>query len=330
MLYGQQAAEHKLLKAYTSGRCHHAWVLAGPRGIGKATLAYRFARFVLANPTPDTSRFADLSVDAGHPVAMRIASRGHSDLVVLERTFDEKTQRLKQIIDVDQARKAAGFFNHTAGEGGWRVCIVDAADDLNPAAANALLKIIEEPPPRALFLLIAHTPGRLLATIRSRCIRLDLPPLEGDAIAKIVTEVEGGAPPGIDHLQELSGGSAGRALELLQSGASRKFEDFRKLVSAGAPFDRKTMWSLSTQMSQRSQDAEYRLFCELLEQWLMARAASAARNNSELAGAASWAEQGSQLGHSIRRANALNLDRREVLLNAFESIESTTLALHPK
>ena len=140
-LVGQVEAEQALLQAYKSGRMHHAWLLCGPQGIGKATLAYRFARFILANPLPSTVSQDDLSVPQNHPAAMRIAARGHADLLAIERPFDEKTKKIKSVIDVGQARKVPDFFHHTAAEGGWRVCIIDAADDLNKESANALLKV---------------------------------------------------------------------------------------------------------------------------------------------------------------------------------------------
>src|SRR3979411_1676845 len=178
--YGHAEAEQKLLADYRSGRIAHAWLIAGPAGIGKATLAYRMARFVLAHPDPGTpavQRATSLHIDADHPVARRIAAQGHGDLLVLERTVNEKTNKLRQDIQVDDVRRTVTFFGSTAGEGGWRGAIVDADDELNREGANALLKILEEPPLRAVLVLVSHSAARVLPTIRSRCRPLALRPL---------------------------------------------------------------------------------------------------------------------------------------------------------
>ncbi|MET0469591.1 MAG: DNA polymerase III subunit delta', partial [Xanthobacteraceae bacterium] len=180
VLHGHAEAERALLEAYRGRRFHHAWLIAGPAGIGKATLAYRMARFVLAHPdprTPAVQRATSLHVDTDHPVARRIAAQAHGDLLVLERTVNEKTNKLRQDIQVDDVRRTVTFFGSTAGEGGWRVAIVDAVDELNREGANALLKILEEPPRRAVLLLVSHSAARVLPTIRSRCRLLALRPL---------------------------------------------------------------------------------------------------------------------------------------------------------
>ena len=172
VLFGHDEAERALLETYRSGRLHHAWLISGPAGIGKATLAYRMARFVLAHPDPRASTVQaakSLAVAADHAVTRRMAAQTHGDLLVIERTVNEKTGKLRQDIQVDDVRRMVGFFGSTAGEGGWRVAIVDAVDELNDQGANALLKMLEEPPRRALLLLVSHSAARVLPTIRSRC-----------------------------------------------------------------------------------------------------------------------------------------------------------------
>src|ERR1700716_1734731 len=194
VLHGQTEAERTLLEAYQGRRFHHAWLIAGPAGIGKATLAYRMARFVLAHPdprTPAVQRATSLEVDADHPVARRIAAQAHGDLLVLERTINEKTNKLRQDIQVDDVRRTVTFFGSTAGEGGWRVAIVDAVDELKREGANALLKILEEPPRRAVLLLVSHSAARVLPTIRSRCRRLLLRPLADEDVARAVAHATG-------------------------------------------------------------------------------------------------------------------------------------------
>ncbi|MGA8989185.1 MAG: DNA polymerase III subunit delta', partial [Rhodoplanes sp.] len=180
-LYGHAAAEQALLAAFRSGRMPHAWLIVGPAGIGKATLAYRLARFVLAHPDPAAAavqRAQSLRIDPDHPVARRIAAQAQGDLLALERRINEKTGKLFQDIAVDDVRRTVSFFGSTAGEGGWRVAIIDSVDELNASGANALLKIVEEPPHRSLLLLVAHSTAHVLPTIRSRCRVVALRPLD--------------------------------------------------------------------------------------------------------------------------------------------------------
>src|SRR5476649_154895 len=194
VLFGHTEAEQALLASYKSGRIPHAWLIGGTPGIGKATLAYRLARFVLAHPDPQSpavQKAKSLAVDPENPVARRIAAQAQGDLLVLERTINEQTGKLYTVIRVDDVRRSVPFFGSTAGEGGWRIAIVDAIDDLQREGANALLKVLEEPPARTLLLLISHAPGRELPTIRSRCRRLLLRPLSAADVARAVAAATG-------------------------------------------------------------------------------------------------------------------------------------------
>ena len=213
LLLGHEPAETTLLEAMRSGRMHHAWLITGPDGVGKATLAYRFARRLLAGMPTDHS----LALDPQHPVFRRVAAGAHADLLTVERAYDEKRKRTRTQIAVDDVRKISGFMSLTPAEGGWRVAIVDGAEELNQASANALLKILEEPPRRAILLLVCGAPGRLLATIRSRCRRLRLDPLGQDAMERLLaaylpdrTADERG------RLVTVAEGSPGRALLLAE------------------------------------------------------------------------------------------------------------------
>jgi len=182
-LVGHDAALAAFHAAWRGGRLHHAWLIGGPPGIGKATLAFRIARWVLAGG-PETD--ASLALPPSHPAFRKVAIGSHPDLAVLERSENTKTGRMRTEIVVDDVRTLASFLRLTPAESDWRVAIVDPADDLNREAANALLKILEEPPPRALVLLVAHAPGRLLPTIRSRCRRLMLRPLAEAEVAALL------------------------------------------------------------------------------------------------------------------------------------------------
>ena len=216
-LFGHEAAERALLDAYKSGRIAHAWLIGGPPGIGKATLAFRFARFVLAHPDPlaaEVQAATSLAIDADHAVARRIAAQAQGDLRVLERVLNEQTGKLYTNIRVDDVRRMVSFFAGTAGEGGWRIAIVDAVDDLAREGANALLKVLEEPPARTLLLLISHSPGRELPTIRSRCRRLLLRPLEQEQVVHALAAATGrdAEEPELAKAAAASDGSVSRAL----------------------------------------------------------------------------------------------------------------------
>jgi DNA polymerase-3 subunit delta' len=201
-LLGHEAAEATLLEALRAGRLHHAWLITGSEGVGKATLAFRFARRLLAGV-----RTADsLALDPAHPVFRRVKTGSHADLLTVERGFDEKRKRQRTMIAVDDIRRITTFMGLTPAEGGWRVAIVDGAEDMNTASANALLKILEEPPPRAMLLLICAAPGRLLPTIRSRCRRLRLSALPDAAMDTLLSR----------YLPELSEDERGRLITLAE------------------------------------------------------------------------------------------------------------------
>ena len=215
LLLGHDEAEATLLDALRAGRMHHAWLITGPEGIGKATLAFRFARRLLAGQ--GDTRGETLALDPAHPTFRRVAARSHADLLTVERVFNEKTKRMRTQIAVDDVRRINGFMSLTPAEGGWRVVIVDGAEELSQASANALLKVLEEPPPRAILLLTCAAEGRLPATIRSRCRRLRLTPLADAPMAQLLraylpdlAEVER------ERLVTLAEGSPGRALMLVE------------------------------------------------------------------------------------------------------------------
>ena len=165
MLVGHEKALGTASRAIRSGRTPQGWLIAGPPGVGKATLAYRIARYLLAYGATDRGP-EDLSVPQNDPAAMEMSVGGHAGLLVMSRGINPSTGKPMTVLGVDEVRKLAGFFGMTSGAGGWRVAIVDTADDMNPQAANALLKALEEPPPRAMLMLLSNAPGQLLPTIR--------------------------------------------------------------------------------------------------------------------------------------------------------------------
>jgi DNA polymerase III subunit delta' len=295
--------------AIASGRPHHAWLMTGPRGIGKATLAYKMAQHVLslANAA-QTPRW--------------IAARSHPDLFVLERGFnDSKPKRLRQEIVVDDARRMSEFFARTSGSGGWRVAIVDSADELNTEAANALLKLVEEPPARALILLISHRPGRLLRTLRSRCRRLTLTALDEQTVQDVLSRLPmpGIAGEGLAAAARLSGGSPGRALDLRDSLGAKAFDSFlkAKTLSAG------TKLAVAGYFAQRQAAVQdFEIFADLLLDWLAREAA--AQPGSDRAAALARAHQ--EISGTRGVVAGYNLDRRTAALNALATIEDALKA----
>ena len=239
-LFGHEAVERSLAEAFASGRMHHGWLIAGAEGVGKATLAYRFARHVLAAPPERDPTHQSLEIPAGSPAARQVLALSHPGLLVLRRPWDHKAKRHLQIVSVDEVRRVRSFLAHTSGGGDWRVVIVDTADQLNVNAANALLKSLEEPPPQTFFLLLTSMPGRLLPTIRSRCRVLDLQPVSETDLRRAVLAAlasEEVAPPGPDdwvRLVALAEGSVRRALTLWL-GDGLKLDARLRQIIAGLP-----------------------------------------------------------------------------------------------
>lgn len=316
--FGHAAAERALLEAYRGGRIPHAWLIGGPAGIGKATLAYRMARFVLAHPDPSkpaVQAATALAVDPAHPVARRIAARAHGDLLTLERTEGE-SGALRTVITVEDVRRTLGFFGHTAGEGGWRVCIVDAADELQyPQASNALLKVLEEPPPRALFLLVSHAPGRLLATIRSRCRHLALRPLAAEDVARAAAAALGGSEDeaAIAAAAAAADGSVGRALQLLGGAALKVRERVSELLAALPSVDPMALHALGDALG-RADPQTFTTFVDTVRDWLSTRLARGAGEPARLAQVAQVWEK---LNRAAREVEVFNLDRKPMVFAVF-------------
>jgi DNA polymerase III subunit delta' len=349
-LIGHEAAEAQLLAAYRAGRLPHAIILGGPRGIGKATLAFRLARFLFAEsrhsggPSGEAGP-GSLAVPPDHPVFKRVAAAGHADLLTVEREIDPRTKRLRGEIVVQDTRTIASFLRLTPAEGGWRIVIVDGADDMNRNAANALLKILEEPPRNALLMLVAHQAGRLLPTIRSRCRRLTLKPLSDADLAGLLqryqpdmSEAERAA---LAHLAE---GSIGRALDLAVSGGLDLYRDLLKLIIRLPVLDGVALHALAERIAPAEAADSFRTLTELLTGWLGRMVSLAAQgypptslSNAILPGEAEamhrlaarrsldqWVEVWEKMNRLFAQADGLNLDRRQVLLNAIFALEAAS------
>ena len=322
-LFGQSVAERALLDAYRSGRIHHAWILGGRKGIGKATLAFRFARFVLAHPDPRSPAVAaahDLSLPVDHPVFRRVAAGAHADLLHLRRPWDEKNKRFKTELPVDEIRRTVSFFGSTAGEGGWRIAIVDSADEMNANAANALLKILEEPPPRSLFLVVSHTPGRLLPTIRSRCRRLDCADLSPHAIADGLGVIGiPGNPADFAAAAELADGSLRRAAALVAADGVALRRALDAVLARAGTIDLEAAHAFADRVTARGNDDAFDIAVDFLTD-LAADAARRALATRGVAAAAALAEAHDEIGRIFARSDALNLDRKAAVLAALRAL----------
>lgn len=314
-LYGHAEAEQALLSAYRSGRMPHAWLIAGPPGIGKATLAYRAARFVLAHPDPQSPEVAaatTLGVDPGHPAFRRIAAQAHPDLLALFRTEGE-SGKLRTVIGVDQVRRTVGFFGSTAAEGGWRVCIVDTADDLNEAAFNALLKVLEEPPPRSLILLLTEAVGRLSATIRSRCRRLPLRALSDEEVAAVIRSRAGADIPAGELATAVAAGqgSPGRALALLDGGLVDLRQKIAALIAQLPRPDAAALHGVADALAGTDPET-LELFVGSIQDHLRAQLHTGEGDPARLA---PLAEVWEKLVEASRDVEAYNLDRKPFVFN---------------
>lgn len=345
-LEGHMEAERAFLEAWNSGRLHHAWLLAGPRGIGKATLAYRIARFVLAQGASDSGGLFDgtpprpdsLEVPPDHPVARRVASGGHSDLLTVERSVNPRTGKLRGEIVIEDVRRLSSFLALTTGEGHWRVVVVDVADDLNRSAANALLKGLEEPSPRTLFLLVSHLPGRLLPTIRSRCRTVTLAPLDEGVAAELLAAMRPELSP-VDArmLARLAGGSVGQALTLAEAGGLDLYREIVGLLGGLERPDIQAVHALGDRMGRAGAEESFALLGRLLDGWLseMIRAraggadcpeivageAATARALFARGGLAKWLEVWEKVGRLFSQAESANLDRKQVVVSVFLALE---------
>lgn len=350
-LLGQPRAEADFLDAFTTGRMHHAWMLTGPQGVGKATLAWRIARFLLTRPKDDGGLFGateppkTLDTDPDHPVCRRIHAGSESTVFTLKRGPNDKGNALSQDIRVNEVRKLSNFLHLSAAEGGRRVVIVDAADDMNTQAANALLKLLEEPPPAVTFLMVTHQPARLLPTIRSRCRELRLQTLMPEDLAEALALAEDGAPPEVNTLalSALSGGSVGEAIRLINLDGLESYARLVAILSSLPRLDRLGAIALADSIAGKANEARYDLTLHLIDLFLarLARAGVSgppqpeaaegearllARLSPDAQAAMKWARLHQSLGATARHGRAVNLDPAALVMDMVLEITAAASA----
>lgn len=325
LLFGHREAETALLGAYRSGRIPHAWLIGGPQGIGKATLAYRMARFVLAHGqplAPAVQDAEDLAIDPDDAVARQVAASSHGGLLTLERTANDRGV-MRTVITVDETRETITFFGSTAAAEGWRVCIVDTVDELNPNAANALLKILEEPPQRSLFLLVSHAPARVLATIQSRCRKLRLRSLATDDVIAAAASL---APTdlALREAAEASEGSVARALTLLGGDALKLQQRTAALLARLPQVDPRELHTLGESLGTSDRVA-LAAFIDGIDRWIAERLHSDEANaNQNLPRLARLAEVWEKIVRAARDTETYNLERKPLVFSVFGWLADAT------
>lgn len=322
-LVGHGSLVERLCQNYRAKRLHHAWLLAGPRGIGKATLAYRFAEYLLRHPDPITApgevTFAD------DPVHSQVSKGVHPNILVLRKPWDQKTKKFKTQVTVDEIRKIGAFLQTASGANAWRIVIVDPADDMNASAANALLKMLEEPPARTLFFILAHSPRGLLPTIRSRCQLLTAKSLGDDDLKSVLgcqplTQSLNGEET--DHLVRHARGSARRALLLAHSGVLETWNGFVDLIRSRKP-DIGGLHRLAGQLAPAAKSAEYALFMDLVYDHLAETTRDMATNDQiAMDRLAAMADVWDKTRESAMRADTWNMDKKQVILDLYRDLRS--------
>ena len=342
-LIGHSAGEQAFLDTAAVQRMPHAWLVSGPRGIGKMTLAYRMARHQLSGNDSRGDMFggpASLYMAPDEGLFRRILAGGHGDLQVIERTMNPKTKKMRGDIVVDQIRALGRFFSMTSSEGGWRIAIIDGAEEMNPNAANALLKLLEEPPENCLLILVSHSAGRLLPTIRSRCRHLVLRTLvEADAITVLEEQLPELAAEERLGLIRLAEGCPGRAMAMAAEGGLQAYSELLGLVRDLPQLDYGAVHALGDRLNRANGEAAYGVWIDLLRLWLsrLTRGGAGLEQMSEAVegevalatrltgsvGLDRWVELWEKIGGLAMRAERVNLERKQVVLNAFMALEST-------
>lgn len=352
-IFGQEAAENEFLDVFAASRLHHGWLISGPRGVGKATLAWQITKFLLATPNhnQDVGLFGDppkssqtLQISSDHPVSRRILAGSEPGVFPLRPAYDEKRKRHKQMITIDEVRKLKSFFGLSSTEAGRRIVIVDCAEDMNPSAANALLKILEEPPKNAFLFLISHQPARLLPTIRSRCRELRLSRLNKPSMVQALEAADIHFDTSQqDALTKLSGGSIGEAVRILNMQGLPLYQSIIDIFGSLPRLDNKKVHALADKFSGRGTSPEFELFISLFEIALNRLALNGARIKAfehidpygepqvfnrlspDHLAARKWAELAQTASQRLRHGRTVNLDPTALILDTFFKVETCSV-----
>ncbi|PSJ64194.1 DNA polymerase III subunit delta' [Pseudaminobacter soli (ex Li et al. 2025)] len=320
-LVGHEEAAGVIAAAYRAGKLPHALLVAGPQGIGKATLAFHLAYHLLKNPVHQNAPATFTTPDPASPLFRQIAMGAHPAILHLTRPLNDKTKSFKTVLTVDEIRKVNRFLSMTSHDGGYRVVIVDPADDMNTNAANALLKNLEEPPAKTIFILITHSPGSLLPTIRSRCQIIRLSPLDPRSLMQALDNADSPAPEGAEAraaLAERAGGSARNAIILTQYGGLEIAEAIDGLLAAPR-LDVAAAYKLAEVVGGRDQAIQFDIFNRHVLD-LLSNGASAAALAAELSRAKILSDTWQEAMKTISETETYNLDRKQHVLTMIDRL----------
>ena len=327
-LLGQEDAEKVMLDAYNSNKLHNSWLISGVKGIGKATLAYRFARFLLDEKRKNFAPATSLATSPDTVSNSQISSNSHPDFKIVERDFVEadrkkvlkaikdgealdeselKNLKKSAVIRIDDVRTINEFFSKKSSNDGWRVVIIDSIDDMNTASANALLKILEEPPAKSILLLISHNAGQLLPTIRSRCTKLVLKPLSDNVVASLLRRYRPNMNEAeIKGVVEIASGSIGKALNYVDCNALQRYNELKKIVLAGNRFNLQNLldWTDKAIASEEDFDLSSELILKFCSEHI-----------TMVSNAEAMAEAWENTLKILRQTEGLNMDKKEALIN---------------
>lgn len=313
---GAENLQRAFLDALAQGKLHHAWLIGGPESCGKATFAYLVAKFLLTyqnDAAQIASSATNLSVPDESPSAAKISAGSHSDLLLFSRRWDQDNKRMTAGIPVDDVRRLTHFFGSTAGEGGWRVVIVDKVDDMAPSAANALLKSLEEPPARCIFFILSDNPQRLLPTIRSRCRKAHLAALDNEQMKEVLQNtLDSYNQQAFEIISDLAAGRVRYAMELMQQDHGDLRHDMQARLEETPP-DIRNLHALADALSMRGRDGLFEEFLERMRLFVHKRAIAASARGGENP----WIDVWDELGRQQVLTDTYNLDKKQLILNLF-------------
>ncbi len=322
-LVGHEETVSQILQQYASGRMHHAFLLTGPRGIGKATLAMRIAAHVFKYPLGSNAPLVLDHAETNDRINGKIAARSHPNLLHMTRPWDDKTKKFKTQLTVDVIRLTVPFFGTSRGEEGWRIAIVDAADDMNASAANALLKILEEPPHNTLFFVLSHSPAKVLPTIRSRCQQVSMKPLDEPQVLSILQNF--GALDGLNAedsalLAKLAKGSVRTGLLLTRENGLEIYKSFMASCQRLDKPDWAQIQTMAEKVTARGKEDGFRLLLEFANEFMEGHATGTLGQKNDISSLARWAQVWEKTQNSTRIADGYNLDKKQVILNLFHDM----------
>ena len=351
-LFGHQKAQTEILNALKSKKIHHAWLVCGPKGIGKATLAWKMARTLLtmassAVNSDGINSITNLNVAIDNPIYKKTLALTEPKLHLLRRNWDPKTEKFRQSITIEDIRALKGFFHLSSTDDGRRIVIIDSADDLQPAGANALLKILEEPPVKTTILIISHNPSRLLPTIKSRCRMLNLKPLDSKDLQKGIDQALGTNNKINNNISELANGSIGNAMHLLNNRGLEIYESLCKLFNSLPNLDRPKAIELASELTKKKSDQNFEILISMLNVFINRLALTGAgaspqveimqsefdilnKLSPNLSSAKIWSEFGQNILNDAIKAKNVNLEPSSVILDSFLKFDNVTNKIYKK